>query len=250
VKPQNSRRRRRSAQTTSSPKAAIKALLFDLDGTLYRQRPLRNRMIASLATLPLELGSLREAQGTWRAIQSFRRVRESLRSLGNGCATLAEEQYTRAAQDAKTSPDLMERIVVEWLHERPLPHLHRYRQPGAVELLDRLSAAGIRAGVFSDYPAVAKLEALRLGDRFAPVLAATDENIHAFKPHPAGLLEACRIWNLSPSEVLYVGDRPEVDAAAASAAGMRCAIIGASRASSNEAYRTIDRLEELYDVIG
>lgn len=234
----------------SSPGAGIKALLFDLDGTLYRQRPLRLRMVASLATLPLELRSLREAQGTWGAIQSFRRVRESLRSLGDGCATLAQEQYTRAAQVAKTSPDELERIVVEWLHERPLRHLRRYRQPGAIELLDRLSAAGIRAGVFSDYPAVAKLEALGLGDRFDPILAATDESIHAFKPHPAGLLEACRIWGLSPSEVLYVGDRPEVDAAAATAAGMRCAIIGASRAGSTSTYRRIDRLEELVDVIG
>ena len=233
----------------SSPEASIQAVLFDLDGTLYRQRPLRLRMMASLAAAPLQLRSLRKARTTWRAIRSFRRVRESLRDLGDGCATLEREQYTRAAQDAGISPDVMERIVVDWMHQRPLRHLRRHRQPGTVALLDALSAADIRTGVFSDYPADDKLEALELSDRFSPVLAATDADIHAFKPHPAGLLAACRIWDIAPSAVLYVGDRPDVDAAAARAAGMRCAIIGAAGDRATPAYRTIDRLEELCDVI-
>ena len=84
----------------SSSEAPIQAVLFDLDGTLYRQRPLRLRMMAALAMAPLQLGSLREARTTWRAIRSFRSVRESLRELGDSCATLAQDS-TRAPRRSR-----------------------------------------------------------------------------------------------------------------------------------------------------
>jgi FMN phosphatase YigB (HAD superfamily) len=58
-------------------------------------------------------------------------------------------------------------------------------------------------------------------------LCATDPDINAFKPHPKGFLHACARWGLPPAEVLYVGDRPEVDALGAVQAGMPCALLGA-----------------------
>ncbi|MCA8943162.1 MAG: HAD hydrolase-like protein, partial [Planctomycetes bacterium] len=44
----------------------------------------------------------------------------------------------------------------------------------------------------------------------------------------AGFLRAATIWQLPPHRVLYVGDRPSVDAVGARAAGMRCVIVGKS----------------------
>jgi FMN phosphatase YigB (HAD superfamily) len=58
-------------------------------------------------------------------------------------------------------------------------------------------------------------------------LSATDPEINAFKPQPKGFLHACALWGLPPAEVLYVGDRPEVDAIGAVNAGMPCALLGA-----------------------
>jgi FMN phosphatase YigB (HAD superfamily) len=56
-------------------------------------------------------------------------------------------------------------------------------------------------------------------------LCATDPDINAFKPHPKGFLHACRHWGVPPEEVLYIGDRPEVDAVGAATASMPCAIL-------------------------
>ena len=58
------------------------------------------------------------------------------------------------------------------------------------------------------------------------MLCSTDKEINAFKPHPRGYLRACEEWGLQPQEVLYVGDRPEVDAKGAKAAGMPCMMVG------------------------
>jgi FMN phosphatase YigB (HAD superfamily) len=80
-------------------------------------------------------------------------------------------------------------------------------------------------GMFSDYPAREKLQALGLAGTTNLTLCATDRDINAFKPHPQGFLRACAAWGLAPDEVLYIGDRLEVDAAGAASAGMPCAIV-------------------------
>ena len=99
------------------------------------------------------------------------------------------------------------------------------------------------AGGWTTPPIMDKLKALHLDDHFSVTLCATDFEINAFKPHPAGFLRACEIWDLDPSEVLYIGDRPEVDAAGAQAAGMPCLIIGAK--SGANGYCGIPSFEEL-----
>ncbi len=200
-----------------------RALLFDLDGTLYRQAPLRLRMAVELLVSPLRgpLAALRAARG----VAVFRRTREELRGEEGDLERL---QYARAAERVGVDEAQLEAWVHEWIHERPLRHLGRLRAPGLEELLDALAERGVRAGIFSDYPARAKLEALGVDGRFDPMLCATDPEIDAFKPNPRGFLRACEIWGLAPAEVLYVGDRAEVDAEGARRAGMPCVLVGGS----------------------
>jgi FMN phosphatase YigB (HAD superfamily) len=73
------------------------------------------------------------------------------------------------------------------------------------------------------------LHALGLAPAVSLTLCATDPDINAFKPHPKGFLRACTLWGVPPEQVLYVGDRPEVDAVGAAAAGMPCAILQQGR---------------------
>jgi FMN phosphatase YigB (HAD superfamily) len=118
--------------------------------------------------------------------------------------------------------------------------LRRCRRGGIEELLSSLASRGIPAGVFSDYPAREKLGALQLAEKIPLVACATDAEINAFKPHPRGFLWICERWGLGPAEVLYVGDRVEVDAQGAANAGMPCAILSrrlglAAKASSPDA---------------
>jgi FMN phosphatase YigB (HAD superfamily) len=118
------------------------------------------------------------------------------------------------------------------MQQRPLRHVAKARRRGLGRFLRLLEARDIKAGSFSDYPVEGKLEALQLAGHFSVTLCATDGEINAFKPHPAGFLRACELWNLEPSQVLYIGDRPEVDAIGAQAAGMRCLIIGARKGAT------------------
>ena len=203
---------------------AVRAVLFDLDGTLYHQGPLRLCMGLELAALPLR-ESPASARRTWSAVSGFRRVREELRELGAAEAPLARLQFQRAADRLQMEVDEVEAAVSEWILERPLKYLRRCRRGGIEELLGYLESRGIPAGVFSDYPACEKLEALGLAGKISLVACATDAEINAFKPHPRGFIRSCEGWGLEPSEVLYVGDRVEVDALGAANAGMPCAIL-------------------------
>jgi HAD superfamily hydrolase (TIGR01549 family) len=202
----------------------VRAVLFDVDGTFYHQWPLRLRMALELAALPLRDGPA-SARRTWGQIRTFRRVREELRAMGAAEAPLDRLQFQLVAARLEVEVEEVEAAVSEWIFQRPLEYLRRCRRAGVDSLLEDLASRGIPAGVFSDYPAREKLEALQLADKISLVACATDAEINAFKPHPRGFVRACEHWGLQPSQVLYVGDRVEVDALGAANAGMPCVII-------------------------
>src|SRR5262245_52862193 len=103
----------------------IRAVLFDLDGTLYRQKPLRALMGLELASLALSR-PLR-APIIWRALSEFRKAQESLRA--NHTAGAAN-QLAIAARRTGMAVDQLEAIIAEWMIERPLKHLPRCRAEG------------------------------------------------------------------------------------------------------------------------
>ena len=203
----------------------VRAVLFDVDGTLYGQALIRVLMAVELLSLPVSLRSVHRAMRVWRAIKMFRAVREELRSIEPGQRDLASLQYRETAKRIGEDASEIERWVEEWIHRRPLKYLRLGRRVGLESFLGELARAGMKTGVLSDYPCDDKLRALGLGGRFSLSLCTTDPEIGAFKPHAAGFLRACDLWGLSPDQVLYVGDRPDVDAAGAAAAGMPCAIV-------------------------
>ena len=207
-------------------KQPIRAVLLDVDGTLYHQRPLRCFMALELCALPLSMQSCRSAYSIWRSLGYFRHVREELRHLGEPEGYLAILQYVEAAKRAGKDRVQIESVVVEWIHQRPLKYLRLCRRRGIEAFLTFLESKGIQAGVFSDYPVLDKLQALGLAERMSLALSATDPEINAFKPHPKGFLRACALWGLPPAEVLYIGDRLEVDAIGAANAGMPCVLVG------------------------
>jgi FMN phosphatase YigB (HAD superfamily) len=224
----------------------IRAVLFDLDGTLYRQAPLRALMAAELATVPCLQPRPWRAARTWRILQTFREVREELRALGHASEPLERLQYKAAADRAGLPVDEMEAAVTEWIFKRPLKYLRHVLRPGTSALFDRLSSEQLRIGVFSDYPVDDKLAALGLAAPHVLTLEATAADVNAFKPHPRGFLRACELWNLRPDEVLYVGDRPEVDAAGAAAAGMPCVILDAR---PDGGYASVSTMEQIVDAM-
>jgi len=219
------------ALTTSSAPAALdpftlRAVLFDMDGTLYPQTPLRLLMAAELALQGLRTGSVAKASRLARILATFRTVREELRSAGEPRGEWLEQlQYTRTGDRLGVPEAEVRRVVEEWVMQRPLKHLRRLVPARLTALLDALASRHVHLGVLSDYPATTKLQAMQIEARFSLSLSTADPSINAFKPHPKGFWHACDMWGVAPKEVLYVGDRPEIDGAGAAAAGIRCFIL-------------------------
>jgi HAD superfamily hydrolase (TIGR01549 family) len=220
-------------------RSPIRAILCDVDGTLYHQGLLRALMVCELCTVPMTRRSWGGAQLTWRSLRFFRRIREELRSVEGAPTALQELQYHAAAQQGGVTHTAIEQAVNEWIYQRPLKYLKLCRRRGLEAFMTFLESRGLPLGVFSDYPVTDKLQSLGMADKVSVALCATDPEINAFKPCPKGFLYACALWGLSPEQVLYVGDRPEVDAAGAARAGMPCVILARQaprRASHPEAH--------------
>jgi HAD superfamily hydrolase (TIGR01549 family) len=209
--------------------AGLKAVLFDVDGTLYSQAPLRVLMAAELVLHTLHGRSPQRALQLARVLRTFRSTREALREEGAAARALEDVQFEATASRLDLEVADVRRVVNEWILERPLRHMRRARRPGLQRLLSTLAERGLQVGALSDYPVGAKLEALGVAGHFSLGLCTTDRAINAFKPHPQGFRRACEVWGIGPQEVLYVGDRPEIDGVGAAAAGMRCVIVGRSR---------------------
>lgn len=204
----------------------LRAVLLDVDGTLYWQNALRAFMVLELCSLPFARCSYQSAANVWKLLQTFRRVREELRELGASRESLWELQFVHTGRHLDIEPAAVADAVSEWVLQRPLKYLRVCRRYGIDTLFSFLENNSLAVGLFSDYPAGEKLRALKLSEcKIWPVLCATDSQVNAFKPHPKGFLRACALWGLAPDEVLYVGDRFDVDAAGAAAAGMPCAVI-------------------------
>src|SRR5688572_6021515 len=121
-----------------------KAIIFDVDGTLYRQRPLRRAMLVKLAAAY----AAHPIRG-WRtmsALRAFRRAQEELRDGDHTSTDQVRVACERSGIDAVTLTAIVER----WMEREPLPVLHRCLQPGLLEFLDRCRAHGISLATLSD----------------------------------------------------------------------------------------------------
>jgi phosphoglycolate phosphatase len=205
----------------------LRAIVFDVDGTLYDQRSLRLAMLAKL--LRHALGNPATARRTFRVIREYRRCHEELRCLDGSSLDLYGEQISRTAARSGVDAAFARAVVRYWMEEVPLPLLSRHARPGLTPFVQQAHGLGVRLGVFSDYPCMKKVRALGLEPFMDAVFSAQDVAVQRLKPDPRGLLAALDHLGVPPQEAIYVGDRPEVDAVAASRAGLACVIVGRRR---------------------
>jgi FMN phosphatase YigB (HAD superfamily) len=189
----------------------VRAVIFDLDGTLYQQRPVRRRIALRL------IGHL--LQGRWRdvfAVLHYRRTMEQL--AGTRARNVASIQYRATAQAWHLTESQVADLVHEWIHKKPLDLLRHAAYPDVHRVFALLKEKEIRVGVLSDYPALEKLHALALPVEVC--CSATDPEIDRLKPEPAGLLHALKLLNTAPAYSLMIGDRLDRDRECADAAGV------------------------------
>jgi FMN phosphatase YigB (HAD superfamily) len=233
---------------TAIDPSRLKAIVFDVDGTLYRQSGLRRAMMVRLLVHML----LRpwSALATYRALKHYRHAQEALRGAELAPGTqggLAAAQLRLACERAKLTEAAMAIHVERWMDREPLPLLTRFMDPALRGFLVAARERGIRLGILSDYPAARKLEAMGLSEFFEVVVAAQDAEVNRFKPHPSGLAEALRRLGAAPSEALYVGDRDEIDGEVARALGVACVIVGGSANSPESVgFRPVSDYKEFH----
>ncbi len=192
------------------PKAlfsGIRAVLFDLDGTLIDSAP--------------DLGAAADALRTRQGLSSLPLSQYRSRA-GSGARGMLQVAFDMKP-DHPGYETLKEAFFVEYLacmtqRTRPFPEVE--------ELLAALHTRGLRWGVVTNK---AERFTRPLSTRMAlfagaATLVSGDTTPHA-KPHPAPLLEAARRLELEPAECLYVGD-DERDIVAGRAAGMRTVAAG------------------------
>jgi HAD superfamily hydrolase (TIGR01549 family) len=191
--------------------ADIRAVIFDLDGTLYEwPRLLKTRVALSLWT---DLHILRHVSAS----------REAVRGLGFEDGEALDRAFiAELSRRAGLSPAAAGRwYELRFIHSF-ITQLGRHCRPreGVMDLLEHLHRRGLRLGVLSDYEMVAeRLEAVRVPVTSFDLLMSAGES-GALKPSPRPFLLAARRLGVDPPEVIVVGDRDDMDGAGARAARM------------------------------
>src|SRR5262245_17269965 len=122
-------RDRRSVPSQVFDPNALKAVVFDIDGTLYRQGPLRRAMLFRLLAAHIV-----RPVGGWRtltALRAYRHAQEQLR--GDASGNVAAAQVGLACERARLDRDTVAQTVERWMEREPLAILRRHVQPGLVE---------------------------------------------------------------------------------------------------------------------
>jgi putative hydrolase of the HAD superfamily len=195
----------------------IQLVVFDVDGTLYRQRPLRLAMAVELLADAFSQRNLR----TVKVLRAFRRERELAGS--RGVENFEAHLYRTVCMQTGAQEPEVRAMVADWMEQRPIARLPSCAYPGVAELFDALRRSGRIVGVLSDYPIHPKLQALGLSADYA--VSACDPEIGVLKPHPKGLQTLMERAGVAPANTLLIGDRASRDGEAARAAGARALLL-------------------------
>jgi putative hydrolase of the HAD superfamily len=217
----------RKVETRPNPPAtdvrSLQAIITDVDGTLYDARAVRRQIAQRLLQANFTQPVL--AWKTIRCLRAFRRAQEDIRKSTRRDLSAAEAQYSRTCEVTGYPQEFVRQTVACWMEQEPLSYIALVAYADARPFFEWAVGRGIQLAAVSDYPLERKLQALRLADLFPVAISPGIAPDLRFKPHPAMLVRAVEQLGTEPARSLYIGDRPEVDGAAAKAAGMMGAIL-------------------------
>jgi len=212
----------------------IKAVGFDLDGTLYPNYRMYLHSVPFFLAHPRlvrHFGKVRRRIRTIRPIEDFRKLQAEL---------LAESLRIPVQRAARL---IEETIYEQW--QGTFRRIPAYR--GVRATLEALLSNGLRIAVISDFPVERKLRYLGLDDIVE--CAFSSEETGYLKPNPEPFLELSHRLGLSAGEIMYVGNHYKYDILGAKEAGMRSAYLSGRRSADSEADITFASYEELRDSI-
>lgn len=186
-------------------KAPIKGLIFDVDGTLYRQTPVRLnigmqmlREMTNKVHRPYLLGVLR-----------YRKAR-------NAHADWSNDKCKIYAARENLDEQLLSAYIERWMEDEPLKYIEKYQRKAVVEKIKKLQACGVKTVAYSDYPTEKKTHALGI---FADIEIYPGRGTDTAKPSAKSMQAVLTATGEAPESLLYVGDT-EKDSVSAEIAGI------------------------------
>ncbi len=186
----------------------IKAVAFDIDGTLYRAWKFNLRIapyFLSHSIFFLKYGLVRNIMHRTAATPEFVKLQASHMAKKLKCTQ--EEAHAR-----------LEKIIYKGL-EKYFVNIKPCR--GAIEFIKELKAHGYKIGLLSDFPPEQKGSIWGVRDLCDVVLGS--EAAGALKPDSTPFLKLAESFNLPPEQILYVGNNHKYDILGANKIGMKTA---------------------------
>jgi putative hydrolase of the HAD superfamily len=203
--------------------AGIRAILLDIDGTLYPRHMLHARMLRSMFPSPI-------------VAARYNRVRKKIRLVQETAPTVPptlegfrrrQAQMILADSHRDLSEDacrLVERRLENQFYDRwPLYFASIKPFDGMRDALVEARSLDLRLGVLSDFPIANKLDVLGVSDLIES--ACCSEESGYLKPHPAPFAYLLDRMGLLAQETLFVGDSYDKDVVGAARAGMRSCLL-------------------------
>ena len=223
-----------------------KAVVFDLDGTLYYQRQLRIKMAWMLGSYYLchfwrikelfVVKRFREVREKWDELKPDAKGEGTGECSGKTCS-LEDMQYRYVADIMNFPAQQVKKTVEMWIYDKPLKAVADTADRELLEMIDTLKKKGRSVFVFSDYPIEDKLNVLML--KVDGMYAATDERVNELKPSPKGLELIMEDHSLKNEDILMIGDRMSRDGLAAINAGCDYIILPKTKRARKRLYKDI-----------
>jgi putative hydrolase of the HAD superfamily len=213
----------------------LKAVAFDVDGTLYPNASMY------LHSLGLALTNL-------RLIKTLEQVRGQLRDRPDASDDFHHVQARLMAARLSITPERAYALVEGRVYTRWYRIFRRLKPfPGLAGTLGDLKSAGLKLAVLSDFPIRNRLVDLGLAGPWD--VAFSSEETGYLKPHAQPFRVLAERLDLPPEEILYVGNSYTYDVMGAFSAGMPCAHLTGKPRNGSQAVLSFSHYTQLRDFV-
>ncbi len=203
--------------------AKYELFIIDMDGTLYYQSKLRKKMLALMLK---DLFNNRHFFSEIYAVYRFRHLREELAGGAYNDSGLYTQIAVKSPSFFRLTADAVGAAIDRWIYKLPLNCLRSCQDERLIRMIKSAATAGKRIYIYSDYPVEEKAKALGLTVAGVRFLDASNTEVNAYKPSPAGIEYILNKTGVSKASSVMIGDRDDRDGLAAHEAGIDACILG------------------------